>query len=304
MGYHIFTRFLPPFESQNVVARYYAAKPKKQIIVMAHYDSGAASPMTHPNIIGFWRLVHLIILLCMVLILATLAADALNLSLGTEFNLPSIIRWCAATVLGIAAFLLYLNSSYTEDVRGANGNASGVAALLSLSKRFQEEPLENADVWLVCTGSHEIWMAGAQQFFATHTFDKENTYVLNLECIGSGKLHYLQEEGMLAPYKASASMLNALKNIIAQMDTETESVHPTLKMQPPEPAELFSIPTDAHISMTRGFQTLTLMGLDETYLPLHWNWTDDTLANIDEHQIVNGARFAETLLRELTMGQV
>ena len=48
MGYNLFARLLPQFETQNVAARFLATHPKRLLVVTAHYDTPKASFLTRP----------------------------------------------------------------------------------------------------------------------------------------------------------------------------------------------------------------------------------------------------------------
>jgi Zn-dependent M28 family amino/carboxypeptidase len=92
-----------------------------------------------------------------------------------------------------AAFLLDTITSPT--VPGANDNASGVAALLELARRFKREPLDGTEVLLVFPGAEEAGMGGMRAFLAAHRLDPETTFVLGLDTIGSGTPIVARAEG-------------------------------------------------------------------------------------------------------------
>lgn len=285
MGYPVFSRFLPHFESQNVVARFLGTQPKATIIVTAHYDSGRASPISRPGVTQLLRVLHLVVIGCMVTVMTTCAVDALHFF---NLDMPPLhehVRWTAVGVLLSAALALFYASASGEEIRGANYNASGVAAMLRLAHSLASQPLETADVWLAATGSNETWMAGMRHLLSTHALDKKHTYILNIEGVGAGQLHYLTAEGMLQLERASSPMLSAA----AEVDGPFGAT----------PGCLRAVPTAAHAAMARGLHTLTVIGLDESGLPAHWNRHTDLLTEVDDEAIANAAGFCEALLRKL-----
>ena len=286
LGYPLFSRFLPQYESQNVVARFMAPRAKRLCIVTAYYDSGSASPLSDPGIVPWLRRAHFLMLTCMALVLATCAVEALPLRTDGGFTFIAHLRWIAVGVLLSAAVALFYISTQHEDIRGANSNASGVAGLLSLAARFNEKPLDNTDLWLIATGSHEGWMSGIRHFLATHqNLDRKNTLFINLESVGAGRLHYLTAEGMLHRYPADADLLSAAQEYASDHDAT--------------PATLSAVPSGAHVLLARGFRTLSIMGLDEQGLPVNWNWFDDKITEVDENAIARAAGLAEAVLRRL-----
>lgn len=285
MGYPVFSRFLPHFESQNVIARFLGTQPQATIIVTAHYDSGRASPLSQPGVTQLLRLLHLVVIGCMVTVMATCAVDALHFVHEDMPPLHEHVRWTAVGVLLSAALALFYASVSGEDVRGANYNASGVAALLRLAEALAAQRLEKADVWLAATGSNETWMAGMRHLLATHALDKKHTYILNIEGVGAGQLHYLTAEGMLHVERASWPMILAAEEADGPFGAK--------------PGCLRAVPTASHAAMARGFHALTVIGLDEAGMPAHWNCLTDLLTEVDDEAIANAAGFCDALLRKL-----
>ena len=283
MGLQVFSRFFPKFESQNVCARFSAPKSDKVILVMAHYDSGCASPITHPQVVPWLRFLHMMVLGAMVILLATCLVEGIYPA-GTTVWLIQL-RWLCVLFLGSCSLGLFYAAARGEDIRGANSNASGVTALLQLAARFQREPLHNSTVQLIATGSHEVWMSGIRHYLSNHRPDKRKTYILNLESVGAGQLHYLKGEGMLHYTAGDKLLINIAEQIAPEFGISA--------------AKLRALPTEAHVPLLHGYKVMTLMGLDDQGLPPHWNQVTDRVAEIDETAIELAANFAETLLRTL-----
>ena len=141
------------------------------------------------------------------------AAGALHLFSAWTFPIDEAVRWCAVGVLLCASGLTLYAGASGQDIRGASGNASGVAVLLRLAERLATTPLEEADVWLVATGSKESWLQGMHHLLATNELDRRHTYFLNIDHVGGGRLCYIEAEGMLRPFKADAEMLAAAQEV-------------------------------------------------------------------------------------------
>lgn len=285
MGFQLFSRLMPHFQSQNVIARFLAAEPRRLFIVTAHYDSGRASPLSRPAVTQWLRPLHLAVIVSMVAVLATCAAQALGLFAGEQAPLHLAVRWGAIGFLLSAAAALFHTSMSGEEIRGANCNASGVAALLRLAERYAAEPPMTADIWLVATGGHESWMAGMRHLLTTHSLDKKHTFLLNIEGVGTGTLHYLTAEGMLHVSPSARPLVEAAEAVDGPFGAY--------------PGRLRAVPSAAHMALARGYQAMTVMGLDETGLPAHWNWLTDVLTEVDDEAIANAADFCEALLRRL-----
>jgi hypothetical protein len=285
LGFNVLSRFLMQYETQNVVGRFLAPRPKAVFIVTANYDSGCASPITQDDRVRWLRPIHLLVLASMALIIATCSAETVAAYNGAEAGLIPYARGIALLVLLAAAGMMFYASGNTEEVRGANCNASGVCALLRLADRIAKEPLETADVWLVATGSNESWMSGMRHALTSSSLDKPRTYVLNLESLGAGDLVFTTSEGMLLDMPCSRRMVDAAKSVAAPF--------------PVKEGSLRAVPSATQMALARGFSAMSIIGLDEHGCPPRWNSVSDLITGVDRGQILQAADFAEATLREL-----
>ncbi len=285
MGYRTFSRLLPRFETQNVVARFLATRPKWLFVISAHYDSPRDGVLANPRFLPWLRTAHQAVVVCMLLVLLTCATESVGIFDNTAIPVNLVVRWTAVGFLLCAAFALFHSALHGEFVRGANGNASGVAALLDLAERIAQRPLEEADVWLVATGSKETWMNGMHHFVKSHSPDPETAYFLNIEYVGAGQLHYVTGEGMLHVFPSSPEFLAAAQ---AVADAYGATPH-----------RLRAVPSDALIPLARGFKTMSIVALDPSGLPQDWHWHTDTLVHVDPECIRKATDFAEAVLRRL-----
>lgn len=284
LGFNLLSRFLVHYESQNVVARFLAPRPKRLFIVTAHYDSGYVSPLTQGGRLRWLRPAHFVVLACMAVVIASCAAEAYASYAG--FNAPLIpyARGAALMLLLGAAAALYYASANTEEIRGANNNASGVCALLRVADELAREPLDDADVWLVATGSHEAWMAGMRHILASSTLDKANTFVISLESVGAGKLCYTRGEGMVLEMPCSPTLVKAAAGV----------------SEPPlEATVLSTVPSATQVALARGYHAMSIVGVDEHGCPPRWYDDADLITGVDREQIVLAADFAGQLMRHL-----
>lgn len=289
-GFPGLSRFLPQFPSQNVVARFLGTRPRGLVVVTAHYDSGCASPLSAPGVIPWLRTIQNLMLGAMVVVLATCVADFVVTRGGGGTNELSLAIRCGAIAFLLSgSLILFAVASQGEDIRGANSNASGVAAMLQLAGRLAGKPVEDADVWLVATGSHEAWMGGMRRFMEAHRIDRRHTCFLNLEGVGAGQLHYLTREGMLHALQSDPDMVRAAEAVADRYDVK--------------PGAMRAVPTEAHIPLMRDCRAMTVMGLDDEGLPPHWNQISDRVTEVDEKAIARVTDFAEAVIRNLASQQ-
>ena len=82
-------------------------------------------------------------------------------------------------------------------VPGANDNLTAVAVLVALAERLRAQPPEGLRVLLVSCGAEEVLQGGIYGFARRHfpALDRDRTWFLNLETLGSPKLIMLEGEG-------------------------------------------------------------------------------------------------------------
>jgi hypothetical protein len=288
-GYRGLSRFLPQYPSQNIVARFMGTRPRCLIIVAAHYDSGTATPLSQPERIRWLRPLHLTLMASMVLVIATCAVNGFASPESTASLLAAYLRWGAIVVLLSGALGLYICATNGEDIRGANNNASGVAALLGLAEKLAANPVEDADVWIAATGSHEAWMAGLRYLLSDRSLNRKQTWLLNLESVGNGTLHFLKTEGFMHALPADRTLVEIAEKLSVG--------------RPVRVGVLRAIPTAAHIPLMRGMRAMTLMGLDRDQLPAYWNQIADRISVVDETGIAETIAFSELIVRELAASE-
>lgn len=284
-GYRVMSRLMPHYETQNVVARLMGLRPKRLLVVTAHYDSGKASALSEPSVVRWLRLAHFFVVISMVLVLATCISQSMGVFSGFEFPVDVAVRWVALAYLIFAAGTLFFSDVSGEFVRGAINNASGTSVLLRLAERFTAEPLEEADIMFVATGSKGSWMSGMSHFVKTHELDRATTYFLNLDHVGAGDLRYVTGEGMLHFFRSSKEMIGCAERVAGEYGATALKVR--------------GMPTDGLIPLTRGYKALTICATGPRGEFLHWNTLSDKLSNVDFDVVERGAGLAESILRDL-----
>ena len=84
-------------------------------------------------------------------------------------------------------------------VPGANDNITGVVTLMALARALQLSPTANTRVMLVSTGSEESFREGMHAFSKRYfpTLDRDKTFILCVDTVGSPHLTAPRGEGML-----------------------------------------------------------------------------------------------------------
>ncbi|MCD8316580.1 MAG: hypothetical protein LUB61_04165 [Eggerthellaceae bacterium] len=141
LGHPLLDRILRHGISQNVVTRYIpqvgenmSPRRQRKIVLVAHYDSGKATPIIGGPIFhalpilqqaSFWGVIAVLVLVILHMILSILTGVPVVL-----FVL--LVIAAVLSCLPIAGFIITAVSRYNE---GANCNASGVAVMMELAAR-------------------------------------------------------------------------------------------------------------------------------------------------------------------------
>ena len=179
-------RLFPKGEGANVVARVPArGEPRGAIVLVAHHDAAHTGLMWNPRLAGrassngrpsFALLPELAMIV---------------VALG-----PRRLRSVARAVLALAT-ALSLEVTRSATVPGASDNATGVAAVVELVRRFTADPPHRTEVIVLLPGAEESGMGGMAAWLAGARLDPGSTLVLGLDTLGAGEPMVCSAEGPL-----------------------------------------------------------------------------------------------------------
>lgn len=103
----------------------------------------------------------------------------------------------AGAALSAAGAALMEDIQRSDVVPGANDNLSSVAVMVALAEALRERPLAGLRVVLASCGAEEVLQGGIYGFCRRHLvpLDRERTWVLNIDTVGSPGLVLLEGEG-------------------------------------------------------------------------------------------------------------
>jgi hypothetical protein len=210
--------------------------------------------------------------------------------------LGAVTRRRGVSALGAAgsavSALAFRDIAKSPVVPGASDNLSGVAGLVALAELLREHPVEGVRVILASCGAEEVLQGGVYAFARRHLapLDRERTWLLNLETVGSPELAMLEGEGCFVMedyfdrgFRDLCADLAAREGIRMRRgmraSTSTDSVIPSR----------MGIPTACLISLNRH------KGLDNYHSPT------DVPENLNYPTIAAATDLAEALVRELAI---
>jgi hypothetical protein len=285
--------------SQNVVSPGKRRDAPARLFICAHYDSARSGAAFQPRRVAqasklakrlpfpiapfrilFWSLAILLPILG-----ARLA--------GIDSGLVSLLQLIPTLILLIGVFLL-TDIELSDVVPGANDNASGVATALSLAAALDADAPESLDVWLLFTGGEECQMEGMRSFIRAHrkSIDRENTYFVVLDAVGSGAVRYETGEGLAVTYDMDKRLVQ-LCDAVATADREDGDRFGAKPLR-----QAFA--TDALPARIAKFRSTAITCLDDgSLLPANYHRPDDVPKRIDPEALDRAHDFTLELVRAL-----
>lgn len=257
-------------------------KHKTLLVFTAYLDSGYRLT-SHPLILRLSHYLEFLFRLAMVLTLSFCALHMWAQWQHASYPYMDQLHWTTAFFFILASAVILLSSLKEGRTRGANHNASGIAALLAVARKLQKTPLEGVAVSFFMPGGHYASQRGMHMFLKTVEDGYDSIYLVNLESVGAGELCYTASEGALQSFNCSSKLLQAAEGCAAACGARKVSLR--------------SMISNAYLPLTRGVDAISLVGLDEHDRPLHYAVEEDIVDNIHIETIAAAADLAESMAR-------
>jgi len=189
-----------------------------------------------------------------------------------------------------AGFLAEIQSNGV--VPGANDNLSAVAAQIALAETLRERPVEGLRVVIASCGAEEVLQGGIYGFCERHLAgaDRDNTWLLNLDSVGSPSLVMLEGEGCVVMEDYFDRTWRDLIWRVAERDGI------------PMRRDMRSrASTDSVIPSRMGIATACITSLDRYKAISNYHHPDDTPDRLSWPTIACAADLAEAVARELAI---
>jgi len=196
----------------------------------------------------------------------------------------------AGTALAAATAASIGDIARSPVVPGANDNLSAVAALVAVAEELKANPVEGVRVVLASCGAEEVLQGGIHGFAKRHLsrMDRERTWVLNLDSVGSPELALLEGEGELVMEDFFDRGFRDL--IVRVADREGIPIRRGMRSR---------ASTDTVIPSRMKFPTACLVSIDEYKAISNYHWPTDTPENLSYPTIACAADLALAVAREL-----
>lgn len=255
----------------------------RRVVITAHLDTARSGWLSQQPIVVRLRLLAVATAASMIL-LPVLQAVALAT--------PSRIPWYASLVplvILIGATVLLLQRELRGvPVAGANDDASGVAALLSIAGALRRNPPRELEVWLLFTAGAEAGGAGIRQFLRDNLFDPDRTSFISLDSVGAGNMRFTRGEGLLLLRRSSPMLLRIAGEVARE--------HPEWGLRP----QTHRLPaTDQSVVLLHGYTAIGLFAADDQGFIPNWHQTSDTPERVDIRTVARAVDVALAMIRHL-----
>lgn len=270
--------------SQNVIARIPpAGEVKQRVYVIGHLDSNKQRFMGPLPVRSLTKPMNTLAVIVAALTGASMIVDAL-----AGRKKMNGLQWLAAT-MGMGALAGLLFDETQPFVEGANDNASAVAVLLGIAETAARQPLQHTEINLLFTGCEEAGDIGIEAFLREYAPPLYNTYWIDHEMVGAGRLCYVTKAGIsyVSEYRP-APQITALAAKVARE-------HPELRVTGKD--MLFV--DEVSPLVTRGYEAICIAGYDDQGYGANWHRTSDTLENIEGDTLQRAARYTWHLMQAI-----
>jgi len=273
---NIFRRIVPKGDSQNVITVMPSEQEHKQdLVLIGHVDSHRTAVIfSSPAWLKFYQVFSPVVFL--------LGLMQIILYIIGSFTLWTWI-WPVTifSALGSATLAaICIQADSTPFSAGANDNATAAGLLLTLAQHFQNEPLQNTRVWLVCSGCEEVQHYGAIDFFRRHTAELKNPVAVVFEMLGCAGPSWLTKEGIIIPFHSDRRLVQLAEGIA--------EAHPHLGAYP---SQIKGGNTEMADALRVGIQAITLDGMGPNGEMPYWHQVEDTYDKMDPEVMARAYEF-------------
>jgi Zn-dependent M28 family amino/carboxypeptidase len=177
-------------------------------------------------------------------------------------------------------------------VPGANDNLTAVAVLVALAERLRAEAIPGLRVLLVSCGAEEVIQGGIYSFGERHfpRLDRDQTWFLNLETLGSPKLVLVEGEG---PVIMEDYYDRSFRDLVARVAEQAGA--------PLRRGMRARNSTDAVLPSRAGYPTAMLCSMDRNKALSNYHQMSDTPENVDYRTVRHALVVTEAVARELAV---
>ncbi|MYA72262.1 M28 family peptidase [Candidatus Poribacteria bacterium] len=255
--------------TENIIATNNANRDNNTptFLFVAHYDSKSQVLPIAVRMVAYGVAIVGLIALTIVMLVKVIAL----------IWLPNYIVWGIAGITSFCLLLLQINLTENRSPGGFD-NASGVGVMLEVARVMMARD-EKKSLTFLATGAEEYGMCGALRYIQAHAdeYDRENTYVINLDGLGVGDGVNLITRYGIPPTRTTRTLRNLFRT-----SSEALGIRVSERYLP------IGVGLDSIPIASRGFETVTLTakGVGSVALKIHSKQDQSELLNEESLQQV------------------
>ena len=255
--------------TENIVATNNANRDNNTpaFLFVAHYDSKSQVLSIAVRMVAYGIAIVGLIALTIVMLVKVIAL----------IWLPNYIVWGIAGITSFCLLLLLINLTENRSP-GAFDNASGVGVMLEVARVVMARDAKKS-VTFLAAGAEEYGMCGALRYIQAHAdeYDRENTYVINLDGLGVGNGVNLITRYGIPPTRTTRTLGNLFRT-----SSEALGIRVSERYLP------IGVGLDSIPIASREFETVTLTarGVGSVALKIHSKQDQSELLNAESLQEV------------------
>lgn len=141
------------------------------------------------------------------------------------------------------------------------------------------------DIWFVALGGSALDHSGMRAFLNEHRSEVRGCFVVNLDCIGAGKLSLLKSEGLTNNRRSDRRVSRLLLGAAADLHVEMDQT----------PLDWGT--TDATPAMRSSLRSVTIRGVDQNGLPALSHTSEDVPENVSGDQAARVVEIVTEMIR-------
>ena len=213
-------------------------------------------------------------------VMAALVAAVVRLVLD-ESDPLTVIQFVLAAIL-LTFVMLFVDVAISDVSPASSTNASGVATLLEVGRRLQEQAPRGIETWLVFPGAREALSQGMRAWLREHAdeIDPRDTYFVNVDTVGHGEVHHTTADGYALVFRSDQRLVRLCEEIGSA-------------------PHVWRIGTDATLAAMAGYPAITICCLDARGRMPEFHRTTDTPERIEEAAVGRAADLVEQVVRRI-----
>lgn len=179
-------------EGHNVVARIAPiGEHRRTVVLVAHHDAAHTGWVWDPRVLEGGRNYAR---------KTGTTPSFIGLALLALVLIALGVRRPGRAVL-VLALGLGVQAALSETVPGASDNATGVAGVLELARRYVEDPLDDTEVIVLAPSGEEVGLVGMYEWLRRTSLRADSTLVLGLDTLGAGEPAVVRGESITGRYR-------------------------------------------------------------------------------------------------------